>query len=81
VQLNISPDGTVRFVWNDALAPLLQMGTAQVKRASHVEPTADGQWVADLSPVGGPKFGPHTLRADALAAEVRWLDANLHAVA
>ena len=43
-------------------------------RASHVEPDAAGQWSADLAPVGGPKLGPFDTRADALAAEIVWLN-------
>lgn len=34
------------------------------------------RWIADLSPVSGPSFGPFRHRADAIAAEVDWLDRN-----
>ena len=71
--LTISPTGEVRFIWTDALQPLLALGKAAIRRASHVEPGADGQWTADLSPVSGPTLGPFTLRQDALDAEVNWL--------
>jgi len=66
-------DGTLAFIWDDDLAPLMDAGNATIRRASHVEPSDGGQWEADLSPVGGPKIGPFLLRRDALAAEVNWL--------
>ena len=43
MQANIRPDGTITFIWNDALADLMSLGKGLIKRASHVEPTADGQ--------------------------------------
>ncbi len=49
-------------------------GSMNIQRGSHVEPTADGQWTADLSPVAGPVLGPFTLRTAALAAERQWLE-------
>ena len=72
----VSPDGTVEFLYEDGLRPLLGLGPATITRASHVEPTADGRWTADLSPRGGPLLGPFTLRQDALDAERIWLEAH-----
>jgi hypothetical protein len=69
--------GAVRFVYDDTLVELLEAGDATVRRASHVEPTADGRWSADLSPVGGPELGPFRLRREALDAEVAWLRRHL----
>ena len=40
-----------------------------ITRASHVEPDAEGRWLADLTPVAGPVLGPFDLRSEALAAE------------
>jgi hypothetical protein len=75
--ISIASDGEIRFIHDDALAPLLELGESSVSRASHVEPTPDGrEWTADLSPVSGPVLGPFSLRADALAAERAWLEAN-----
>lgn len=68
-------------IYSDALVPLLDLGDVQIMRASHVEPAAGGGWFADLSPVGGPGLGPFLLRADALAAEVAWINAHLEGVA
>jgi len=73
----VSPDGTVEFLYEDALRSLLALGRATITRASHVEPTPDGRWTADLSPRGGPLLGPFTLRQEALDAERTWLEAHL----
>ena len=51
----------------------LSLGTVNIRRASHVEPTTEGRWTADLSPVGGPMLGPFALRSEALDAEQQWL--------
>lgn len=73
MKIIISPGGKIRFIYDDALAGLLNLGKAVTKRASHVEPGPDG-WTADLSPVGGPFLGPFALRSEALAAEKAWLE-------
>ncbi|MCX6379243.1 MAG: hypothetical protein NT023_07155 [Armatimonadetes bacterium] len=70
--LEIAPDGTLQFLWDDALAPLMEQGESTLCRASHVEPQGT-EWVADLSPSGGPALGTFPLRNDALIAERDWL--------
>ena len=72
MQLHISTSGGIRCVYSEDVN-LHQLGRLSIQRGSHVEPTADGQWTADLSPVNGPVLGPFTSRADALAAEQTWL--------
>jgi hypothetical protein len=72
----VTTSGEVRFVWSDSLAWMRTLGRLFIRRASHVEPDSNGQWVADLSPVNGPQLGPYALRRDALAAEVAWLRSN-----
>ena len=72
VEIVIATDGAVRFVYDDALAPLLKAGRAVIRRASHVGPVGT-DWYADLGPVRGPLLGPFALREDALLAERRWL--------
>jgi hypothetical protein len=72
MQLLIQADGTIRCLYNETI-DLSQLGTVSIARASHVEPTASGQWVADLVPVNGPVLGPYLLRSQALAAEAEWL--------
>jgi hypothetical protein len=69
----IRPDGTLRFVYDDALHGLLALGQPTIRRVSHVEPTPDGQWTADLGPMEGPVLGPFETRAAALDAERAWL--------
>ena len=75
-KVRIYPDGTIQMIYTDAL-DLSRIGRAKTSRASHVEPTEDGRWTADLSPVGGPTLGPYRLRSEALAAEVQWLNQKL----
>jgi hypothetical protein len=71
--LKISRKGTITAIYSDELAGLIDQGRAEIRRASHVEPT-EGGWAADLAPVGGPILGPFKLRQDALQAEVAWLN-------
>ena len=75
----IDDQGIVHFIYDDDLTCLMQMGKAEIHRASHVEPTPLGQrgWIADMSPVNGPMLGPYKLRAQALVAEREWLEANV----
>jgi hypothetical protein len=75
MQLVIHPNGRVRCLYAECIA-LEQLGQLQIQRGSHVEPDADGQWQADLSPVGGPSLGPFVHRSQALAAERHWLETN-----
>ena len=70
--LEIAPNGTLRFLWDDNLAPLLHLGEASLQRVSHVEPSGSA-WVADMTHVGGSVLGPFVLRKEALAAERNWL--------
>lgn len=72
LELAISPDGSVRFIYDDEAACLLEEGKVEIRRASHVEP--EGMtWVADMSPVNGPRLGPFKTRKEALEAEHSWL--------
>jgi hypothetical protein len=77
--IRITKDGHVRFLYDDRLKSLLNLGVAEVKRASHVEPemASDGvKWFADLAPVGGPKLSGFDTREEALGAEIEWLNRN-----
>ena len=71
--LSITPKGDIRGIYTDAF-PWQELGKALVQRASNVEPDHLGLWWADLSLSNGPKIGPFARRADAIAAEVRWLE-------
>ena len=73
MQLVIDRHGTVRCVYDETIN-LAALGTLQITRGSHVEPTTDGRWTADLTVVNGPTLGPFTHRSEALSAERTWLD-------
>ena len=75
MQLLIDPQGRVRCVYDETL-PLAELGQMTISRGSHVEPDEIGQWLADLSPVGGPQLGPFATRSAALEAEREWLELN-----
>lgn len=72
MQLLIEPSGNGRCVYSEAI-DVRQIGTIGIRRGSHVEPTTEGLWTADLTPVGGPVLGPFSTRTEALDAEVAWL--------
>lgn len=75
MQLTVDPGGRIRCLYDEAL-DLAAFGPLAIRRGSHVEPTRDGRWTADLSPVNGPLLGPFPHRSAALAAERAWLLAN-----
>ena len=73
MRLLIRPDGTVLSIYQEAI-DLSAIGRPTIARASHVEPTQEGLWQADLTPVGGPVLGPFGRRSEALQAELDWLE-------
>jgi hypothetical protein len=73
MKLLVKPDGTVRAIYDEAI-DLAVLGRPTIIRASHVEPSQEGRWTADLSPVGGPVLGPFGRRGEALEAEHDWLE-------
>lgn len=73
MQLVIDVAGNVRCIYGEEL-DLHALGRLSIVRGSLVEPTSDGRWNADLSPVGGPRLGPFVLRSEALRAEQTWLE-------
>ena len=73
MELLIAPTGGILCVYGEDVN-LSELGRLSIQRGSHVEPTADGQWTADLSPVQGPQLGPFDCRTQALEAEVAWLN-------
>ena len=72
MKLLITSGGGIRCVYSEELN-LQELGRLSIQRGSHVEPTSEGQWTADLSPVNGPVLGPFTTRTAALSAEEAWL--------
>lgn len=76
-RLVIRPGGDVQYVYADELRPLAaSLGSAETRRASHVEPDGDS-WSVDLSPSGGPKVGGFETRQSAIDFELDWLDKNV----
>ena len=73
MELVIHSSGGIRCVYGEDVN-LSELGRLSIQRGSHVEPTADGQWTADMSPVQGPQLGPFDCRTQALEAEVAWLN-------
>ena len=73
-KMSIGTNGKVAMIYDDAHAPFMELGHATVTRASNVEPAAGG-WQATMR--DGTVIGPYRLRADALAAEVKYLEAKL----
>jgi hypothetical protein len=71
--LVVDARGVVRAVYDEAV-DLAAIGRLAIRRASHVEPTPEGRWQADLTPVSGPLLGPFDRRSEALNAEHAWLD-------
>ena len=74
-ELIVEADGRLRCLYDERL-DLFAFGRPSIRRGSHVEPTLDGQWMADLAPASGPLLGPFRSRSEALAAERTWLHAN-----
>jgi hypothetical protein len=72
--VSIKSNGTIRFVYDDELEALKHAGPSHTRRASFVEPDDEGRWVADLSPINGPVFGPFRLRKTALDSERDWIE-------
>ncbi len=73
MELVINSSGDIRCVYGEEVN-LSELGRLSIQRGSHVEPNADGQWTADMSPVQGPQLGPFDCRTQALEAEVAWLN-------
>jgi hypothetical protein len=79
MRLVVEPGGRVRCLYGEAV-DLAALGALTIRRASHVEPDAEGAWWADLAPLGGPRLGPFARRSQALDAEVAWLEEHWLAV-
>jgi hypothetical protein len=75
MDLVVDRTGQVRCVYCESI-DFATLGRADIRRASHVEPTHGRHWTADLRPIGGPVLGPFKHRSEALTAEIAWLEAN-----
>lgn len=75
MSITVTPDGNLKFIWDDRLDELKHAGEFHRRRASYVE-SAGTQWTADMSPVGGPLLGPFELHKYAISAETAWLEGH-----
>jgi len=75
MQILIEPNGTLRCIYDEAI-DLTVFGQPVIRRASHVDPDAEGNWVVDLSLSSGPVVGRFVRRSEALEAEIAWLQSN-----
>lgn len=78
MELFIRADGSAQCLYDEKIK-LDELGSLDIKRASHVEPDpqSPGYWFVDLSPVGGPCSFGYKTRAAALAAEAKWLNEKM----
>jgi len=74
--LEFLQDGTIKSIYTEQIN-LNELGKLSITRASHVEPTVDGKWTADMSPLNGPILGPFENRTLALKEEIKWLEENI----
>jgi hypothetical protein len=75
IKLSLS-HGAVTAIYSDDLADLAgKASRVEIRRASAVEPAPDGGWAATMN--DGTVLGPYKLRAEALAEEVKYLEAKL----
>jgi hypothetical protein len=72
--INIAPDGTVRFIYDESLKRVIEAGVSTIQRASFLTQQTDGQWLANLEPVKGPILGPFATRDLAIEAERDWIN-------
>ena len=81
VRIAVSASGDVVGIYTDAPAFVRLMealGPTGIRRASHVEPTHDNRWTADMTPSGeSVMLGPYSRREEALDAERSWLEERL----
>jgi hypothetical protein len=73
MDLIVEPTGRVRALYSEEI-DLATLGRPQITRASFVEPDSNGHWTADMRLMLGPVLGPFPSRAEALHAEIAWLE-------
>jgi len=71
--VTVTPKGELKAIYSDGFN-WRALGRPIIQRASQVEPDGLGLWYADLSLSGGPRIGPFVHRADAISAEMGWLE-------
>ena len=76
MMITFSENGAAKAIYTEEI-DLSVLGKVHHTRASHVEPNEKGEWIADLSPAGGPKLGPFKLRSEAIKEEIKWLETHV----
>ena len=76
MELIIKPGGRIVGIYSEDM-DVRTLGTRKIRRASQVDPNTQGEWMADLAPVGGPCLGPFPTQSEALRAEQKWLSIHL----
>lgn len=74
--VRFNANGEAVFIYEDD-HPCLELGRGITKRASHVEPTEDGMWLADMKPMNGPVLSPTSSRSGSLVLETQWIEKAL----
>jgi hypothetical protein len=74
-------NGKITGIYSDALIPLIESGKSNVRRVSHVEPSNSSQtfgmeWTATMLDYN-TVLGPFPSRAQALDAEIKFLEERL----
>jgi len=77
MKIKINPDGMVEMLYTERIDLAAIGKITEIRRASHIEPTAKMQWQADMTVSGGPVLGPYDTRSGALAAEIDWLERRM----
>ncbi len=77
MKIKIETDGTIKMLYTETVNISNLGKITEIRRASHVEPTAKMQWTADMGPSGGILMGPFDARSEALDAEREWLEDRL----
>lgn len=73
--VRFNANGEAVFIYEDG-HPCLDLGRVQTKRASHVEPTENGLWCADMSPIDGPLLEETRSRKQSVSREHQWISEN-----
>lgn len=79
--IRFKPDGSISMIYDENYTAVMALGKKKIRRVSNVEPNEDGDWVADMSPLGpaheGVKLGPYALRSEAITAELNYLKEHM----
>ena len=85
IKLAVEVGGAITAIYSDELAPLIELGAATITRASNVEPSSLGWFVTMIGDDSHEAFALQARtfrrRADALAAEVEYLESRLFSAA